>query len=501
MLRSVDRSRARIAAAGFGAVLIAFFVVAPKSQGGPPLRDFESYYSAGATWHYQGDPYGREVWRTERTIPGIVTTHDELLPFVGPPYGLPLWSAMSRLPWFGAVFTWQVVLALSIAAIAFGSLRLAGGRLHVLDACAVLIFCAGFGPLTSGTALGQVAIVATAAIVLLPQLLAPRLMAAAFLAALVAALQPNLALVLGALLGTRRSTIALVTAAIVAIGGSALALAQTGGLHTYAAVLAAHSEAERFITIQTTPSAVARTLGAGPALAGAIGTGIAAVVVIAVLAQWLARRYSPVARLALACAALPLATPFSHEHDFTIAFLPAILVARTARGAAWAIGACATMLVAIDWLGLSQRPTGVLATTFLTLGAALALASLSRGTLRPYHGVPLGASLGVLIVGLVVSRRPLPTWPVALPANFHVPPAVGAPMVWHLEQVASGIATLAPQYGLLRLLSLVGCAALWLVASVVLVERRASRPQRDDASLLPPTIYETYPPDPIGSPA
>ncbi len=501
MLRSDDPTRVRLAAAAFVAILIAFFVVAPKSQGGPPLRDFESYYAAGATWHYQGDPYGREVWRTERTIPGIVVTHDELLPFVGPPFGLPLWSALSRLPWLGAVVLWQIVLGLGIAAIAFGSLRLAGGTLRLVDACAILIFCAGFGPLTSGVALGQVAIVATAAIVLLPQLLAPRLMAAAFVAALVAALQPNLALALGAVLGTRRATIAVVTAAIVAIGGSALALAETGGLHAYLAVLAAHAAAERFITIQTTPSAVARTLGASPALAGTIGGTIAVVVVLAVLAQWLARRYSPVARLALACAALPLATPFSHEHDFTIAFLPAILVVRTARGAAWSLGACATMLVAIDWLGLSQRPTGVLATTFLTLAAALALIALGRGPLRRHHAAPLAASLAVLVVGLAVSRHPLPTWPIALPANFHVPAGAGAPTVWHLEQVASGIATLDPQYGLLRLLSLVGCLVLWLVASAVLIDRRAVRPERAAVTPLRPASLPDARPDPIGTTA
>ena len=408
------------------------------------------------------------MWRVERTIPGVVKTRDELLPFVGPPFGLPLWSAFSRLPWSAAVAIWGTLLALSIAALAFGSLRLAAGTIGALDAMAVLVVVAGFGPLTSGVALGQVAVVASAAIVLAPLVLGPRLTVAAFACALAAALQPNLAVVLAARLGNTRSWIAFVSAALVAVGASALALGGLDGLLHYVAVLRAHGDAERFIAIQTTPSAIARAFGASASIATACGGALAVAAFAVVAFQCGGGRYSPNARLALACAALPLALPFAHEHDLTIAFFPAIMVARRARGATWVAGSCAALLVGTDWLGLAQRLDGVAATALLTLAAALGLASLARGRLSAYHILPAVVVLVVLGMAALVAAHPLPTWPDALGPNFHVPATLAAPLVWHLEQVRSGITALDPAWGALRLLSLAGSALLWCAASVAL---------------------------------
>ncbi len=453
------------------ALAIAFFVVRPASTPGPALRDFESYYAAGITWQYHGDPYGRQVWRTERTLPGVVATRDELLPFVGPPFGLPLWAAFGNLPWQAATAVWDVVLAACVAVLAFGTLRLARGRIDALDAAASLAFVAGFGPLTSGIALGQVAVVSSAAIVLVPFLLGPRMVLAATAAALVAALQPNLAIVLAARIANRRSTIAFAFAATIAIGGSVVALGGLGGLANYANVLRAHAAAERFIAIQTSPAAVARALGASAHLAGAIGIALAFATIVISAFQCVRGRYTPDARLALACAAGPLVFPFAHEHDFTIAFFPALLVARRARGALWVAAAFAALGIAVDWLGLAQRPTGILESAALTAAAALALAALARDPLRPYHAAPLLAALAVLAVGAVAARTPLPTWPDALGLAFHVPFDMPAPEVWHLEQLRSGIGALVPAWGALRAISLVSCAALWAIASVVLREQ------------------------------
>jgi hypothetical protein len=450
------------------ALALAFFVVRPAPTPGPALRDFESYYAAGATWYYHGDPYGRQVWRTERTIPGVVATRDELLPFVGPPFGLPLWSAFANLPWQAATAVWDLVLAVCVAVLAFGTLRLARGHVDALDAAASLAFVAGFGPLTSGIALGQVAVVSSAAIVLVPFLLGPRMVLAATAAALAAALQPNLAIVLAARIAHRRSTIAFAFAATIAVGGSIVALGGIGGLANYANVLRAHAAAERFIAIQTSPAAVARALGASAHVAGAIGIALALATVGIIAFQCLRGRYAPDTRLALACAAAPLAFPFAHEHDFTIAFFPALLVARRARGLLWIAAAFAALGIAVDWLGLAQRPTGVLESAALIAAAALALATLARGPLRPYHFTPLLVAAAVLAVGAIVARTPLPTWPDGLGPDFHVPFDMPAPEVWHLEQLRSGIGALVPAWGALRAISLASCAALWGVASVAL---------------------------------
>jgi hypothetical protein len=476
---------------------VAFFVVRPAPTAGPALRDFESYYAAGVAWGYQNDPYGRDVWRTERTLAGVVPARDELLPFVGPPFGLPLWHALGNLPWAQATLVWGIVLGGSLAAIAFGSLRLAGGRIDALDAVAVLVLAAGFGPLTSGVALGQVAVVSTAAIVLVPFCLRPKFLLAAGAATLVAALQPNLALVLAARLGGRRAALAFAGAAALAAGGSLLALGGHDG-GRYLDVLRAHAAAERYLAIQTTPAAVARAFGASPRLAGALGIGLALVAVAGVTLQCASRRYRPDARLALACAALPLALPFAHEHDFTIAFLPALGAVRRARGLTWVVAAVALLGVAVDWLGLAQRPAGVPESVALTLAAAFALAVLARDRLRPYHFAPLAVALAAAAAGALVVRWPLPVWPDALGPDFHVPFSLSAAEVWHVEQVRSGIARLVPAWGALRLASLASCALVWLVASVALSED-ATEPAtlpRSEASSIPPELPQAaYPSD------
>ena len=465
----MSRARAGLILAALIAIASAFFIARPPPTAGPALRDFESYYAAGATWHYEGDPYGRDVWRTEKDVPGVIATRDELLPFVGPPFGLPLWSALSRLSWQNAVLLWEIVLAVSFATIAFASLRLAG-TLGALDAIAVLVVAAGFGPLTSGVALGQVAIVSCAAIALVPFLLRPRFLAAAFCAALAAALQPNLALVLAARLGARNAWLAFGCAAAVALGGSALALGGPAGFVHYLDVLRAHGVAERFIAIQTAPAAVARALGASANVAGLGALFLAGIVIVSVVVQCLRGAYAPNARLALASAAAPLALPFAHEHDFAIVFLPAILTIRTARGATWLFGAFGALLAGTDWLGLAQRRDGVSETALLTLAAALGIAALTRGTLRPWHVAPALVAVAVIAVGALVASHPLPTWPDGLGGNFHVPFSLQAPEVWHREQEISGITALQPAWGWLRALSLLGCALVWFAASSALRE-------------------------------
>ena len=487
--------RSRALVAGLALALLALgFALRPPPTAGPALRDFESYYAAGATWRYHGDPYGRDVWRVERTIPGV--GHDELLPFVGPPFGLPLWEMLARLDWGAACVVWGTLLGFGLAALAFGSLRLAGGTIDLTDAVAILVFCAGFGPLTSGMALGQVAILSCAGIVVTPLLLGPRLVFAAAASTLVALLQPNLAIALLARAGGRRAPIAFAFAAALALGGSTIAIAQRGGLGHYLDVLREHAAAERFIAIQTTVAAVVRALGATPSIAGGIAICVALVTLGALALQVLSRRYAPDDCLGLACAALPLALPFAHEHDFTLAFLPAILVARRARGALWVAGAISSLVIAIDWLGLAQRPHGLAMSTAFACAAALGLAALARERLLPFHFLPVLVALAVAAVGTLAAAHPLPTWPVDLSPAFRMPARASAAAVWNAEQIASGIGSLDPRWALLRLFSLAGCASLWAIASVVLLTSRRTQdlqPRSEPSSTPRPQPEAVYP--------
>ncbi len=450
------------------AFVVALVVAQRTPSQGPPLRDFEAYYAGGQTWRYHGDPYSRDVWRGERLVPGVDATRDELLPFVGPPYGLPMWSALGKLSFRGAILVWAVVLGASFTTLALGGLISGAERLHILPTLAVLCFAGAFSPLTGGVALGQVAIVACAAIVAFPAALRPRGTLAATALALVAGLQPNLALVLAARANDARSRIAIACAALIAVCGSALATGGLEGIAHYASVLLDHGAAERFIAIQTTPGAVAYALGAPPILASAIAITLAAIVLIVLAVQCTRRGYAPNDRLLLACTAIPLALPFAHAHDYAIAFVPAVVLVVRARGAAWTWSACAAVALGVDWLGLAQRPSGAASAIALATAAICALVALAPGKLTRVHAIPLAIVPLVAVAAQITATHRLPIWPDALPAGFSVAAKLPAAVVWHAEQVASGIAERVPNWGALRAIDLIACAILWIVASRIL---------------------------------
>ena len=449
----------------------------PVATPGPPLRDFEAYYAAGATWRAGGDPYSRDIWRVERRLPGVVATRDELLPFIGPPYSLPLWGAVSALPFGTAVVTWGGVLAAAALLLVAGSARLARIRGGTELAATAALACA-FGPLTSAFALGQVALVSCAGIVAVVLALASvrTRLAVAAVAALAAALQPNLACALMARLTDRRARFALIVAAAAAL---VLALAAQGGVAPFAryvALLAAHTRAESGIAIQTTVGAVAAGFGAQEPAARALAIGTALAVIAAT--GWLLRspRYAPEARVAVACAALPLALPFSHEHDLTIAFFPAVLCLRSSSARAWCAAACATTFVAVDWLGLAQRPGGLAQSIALAAAWAFASIALAR-TLGPLAIAPFAVVACAIVAGVLAGAHPLPVWPYALPEGFRVAAGEDAAGVWRLEQAASGLAQPGTLSAALRALSLAGCAGLW-ATSLVALRGGVSRPLR-----------------------
>jgi len=455
------------------ALYVAFFVVRPHSTPGPTLRDFESYWAAGSAWSVGDDPYSRQIWRAERLVPGVDADREELLPFVGPPFGLPLWAQLARLDYSRAALVWGFVLALAFLILTLGALRLVGGstsrggrNIHTVDRLAVLILAAGFGPLTSGLALGQVAVVACAGTILALSMLRARNALGAAAGALVSALQPNIGVALAARFGERRANIALLLAAFVAIIGSFFAAGGASGTMRYLTMLRDHARAEQFLAIQTTPAAVARAFGASPQLAAGIGLALAALVLLRLFVQLTFHGRDDARRFAIASAALPLAWPFAHEHDLTLLFFPALFALRRSEGVVRIIAVAGALLVAVDWLGLAQRPDGLRQTLALTAAATLAMVILIRGLPWPTIAVGLMTIAAIVCLREVAAAHPLPIWPDALPANFHMDHAASATMVWAAEQHAAGIDRLDSIWATLRALSLAGCSFLWFATSM-----------------------------------
>lgn len=449
----------------------AFTFARPSEIAGPALRDFEAYWAAGVSSTNGDDPYSRQIWRAERTVPGVIAARDELLPFIGPPDALPLWSFFARFDYATASVLWRIVLALAFVTITLGGLELARDRPGWIDRLAVVVLGASFGPLTSGLALGQVAIVSAAAAVGTLLALRSRRTLLASATAFIAALQPNVGIALVARFGDRRANIGLLLAGVVAIGGSIVAAGGLGGAMRYLEAVRGHREAELFLAIQTTPTAVARAFGMAPLAAEIFGGVLAVAVVAAVIVQFASRRYDGVERFAILSAALPLTWTFAHEHDFALALFPALVCLRRRSGTAWILSAVGTVLVAIDWLGFAQRPSGVIQSGLLASVAMLATFVLGGERIATRGFVPgavvaLAASIAsIAAIGMFTRAHPLAIWPNALPASFTAPFSLSAPQVWALEQHLSGIDTLDPWLGFLRGLSLVGCALLWYALS------------------------------------
>jgi hypothetical protein len=191
---------------------------------------------------------------------------------------------------------------------------------------------------------------------------------------------------------------------------------------------------------------------------------LAALVLLWLFVQLTVRGHGPLKRFAIASAALPLAWPFAHEHDFTLLLFPAVFALRRSDGALRLVAILGTLLVAVDWLGLAQRPGGLPQTIALTVAVSLAIGVLAR---KPWSAVVVGA----IAVAAVIYAGSIAA---ALPADFHVDHAASVTSVWAAEQHASGIDRLDPVWGSLRAVSLLGCALLWFIVGSTKSESRAS---------------------------
>lgn len=451
-------------------VLVAIFAVRPHATPGPYLRDFEAYWSAGATWNARADPYARAVWRAERTVPGVDPARDELLPFVGPPPTLLLWSLVARMPYGVAAIAWSAALALAmlllVAASVVGSGRRdavigSGRRNAVIGFLAAIALAISWGPLTSDLALGQLALPAFAAAALVA-LVAASLPALGAIASCMAFTQPNAALGLVSHLGFNRTTLALALGVALTYAFGVLASGLAWPIH-YAAILRAHASAERFAAIQLTPASIAFGFGATPAIANGVAILLALLAIAAAVAI-ATRVHDRFARFAAFAALSPFVAGFIHEHDLVVAYAAAVWCGLRADRANRALALAGVLLVSVDWLGLAQRPSGLAQSALLALGACGAFIALGQR----------GATGGALVVGAafaalfaaasaIALAHPAPVWPDALGA-FHASPATNAAGVWSNEQRASGLLAAIPAWALLRSLSLAGCALLaWAI--------------------------------------
>jgi len=416
------------------------------------MRDFESYYAAGQTWAAHRDPYSTDIWKFEQTIPGVEAAHGELLPFVGPAAFLPLWALLAMLSFPLAALFWGTVLVASAAAVLVAILRstnaLSMGAL-LAGAC---IF-AGFGPFTSDLALGQAALLSFAACVG-ATIWFDRFAVLGGVWSFFAALQPNIALALFSQVGKRRTWAPLLGAVVLFLALSAGASGFHGFL-SYFTKLIAHGQAERFVLIQITPAAIGYGLGLPVFAAGFIGsiaTLAAAIVALGVLRSPYIKQLW---KLAILCTLLPFALPFFHEHDFVIVLLAALLCAVLAENGNWTLAATGTLLCAVDWLGLAQRPDGLMQSFLLAAALLLGLFAIAEQPARRLL-LPSGVLLVLLAAGTLVQHHRAPVWP----NDMHGVAAMSGRTaeIWHSELERTGQFARDPFWAAMRLLTLCGTA-------------------------------------------
>lgn len=452
--------RGALLAIAYAATAVAVLAVRPLATAGPVARDFEAYWSAGSAWNAGSDPYAAALWNVERSVPGAGVARNELLPFVNPPATLPWWGLIARLPYSAAAALWLALLAASLVALVVLVLRASGAKPSFAVIAAALGLAIAFGPVTSDLALGQYALVAllgaTGVVVA-----ARRSPAVATLGAAVAFGAPNVSLGLVSQLGRNRPTLAMLL-------GAALTYV-TGGFAAgwrwpfdYARAVLAHGDAERLSAIQLSPAAVVYGLSANPLAARAAGALVAVAAVVAAVA--LARRaHVPFVRFAGCSALIPMLGGFVHEHDLVVAFPAALWCALRTRGTTRALALAGTLLVAVDWLGLAQRPSGIAQSALLALAAIAAFIALGpRANIAGAKSLPAAAlALAALfaIAAWIAAAHPAPVWPDAMRA-FSPPAGAAAAEIWRSEQRASGLLVATPAWAFLRALSLAGCALL-----------------------------------------
>ena len=418
------------------------------------MRDFESYYAAGETWAEHGDPYSTDIWKFEQRIPGVQAARTELLPFIGPPAFLPLWALFAQLPFGTAAILWGFILVASAVMFAVVILRFTD-TLSAGAFLSVAVLMIGFGPFTSDLALGQAAFLSFVACTGAAAMLERREMVSVIWT-FFAALQPNIALVLLSQANRRRAWLVF-SVAFLTFVGACIAFAGWPHAIAYVCDLNAHANAERFVLIQMSPPAIIYGFGATQTVAAVCGVLFAIAALGVCIAIVRRADVKPIWKLAASCALLPFIVPFFHEHDFIVLLLPAILCAALCEGPLWSAAATGTVLAAVDWLGLAQRPDGMAQSLLLAAASLCALFALSDVSWRRLFA-PAGV-LGILAgLGFLAQSHIAPIWPDAMHGAVSLSGSVA--QIWHEELAHTGEFAVNPFWALLRSLSLAGTALL-----------------------------------------
>jgi hypothetical protein len=433
------------------------------------MSDFQAYYAAGVTWGHGGDPYGPAIWLVQKLLPGATADREALLPYVGPPLGLPIWSALGLLAYIPAVALWGIILAACLVAFTAIPAELAGRRLDAADGIALLLLACASGPFIDGLSLGQAAVPASTGIAAAMLFLARRNWVGVGVAAFVAALfKPNLAFALAASLRCAGAAIALVVAGLASVLGNVALAGGIRGTAHYLHLLPAMTASERFYAYQFTPTAIVFGFGTTERIAILAGTAVAvtAIVLVAAGVRW--SHASLVDGVAIACAALPFVIPYVHEPDFLIAYIPAFLVLYRARGTTWVLGAIGLVLLAVDAFALAQGRAGLAFSLVTAAVAALEVAALGRGRgiPRTTRLAPLATIALVLGIGLAAPGAHLPMWPQNVPVGFNAPANASASAVWNDELIAAGLIGHAAWPAFLRALTLAGCALVGIAMAL-----------------------------------
>jgi len=449
-------TRRTLLIAAYLAIAIAILAARPPETPGPIARDFEAFWSAGAAYNAHVDPYSASIWRFERTVPGVDARREGALPFIDPPPTLPAWSLAARTPYATAAAIWMLVLVGALVGFVIVSLRGAATSLRATNLLAALALAVAFGPITSDMALGQLALPAAFGAVALV-VWARRSVLIATLGGVLAFAQPNIVPGLISQLGRNRATAAITAAAALTYLLGA-AVAGWNWPAAYARAGAAHGAVERFSAIQLTPAAIAYGFGAPPNAAVFVAIVSAVAAVAAALLIGLRIR-DGFARFAAWSVLAPFATLFWHEHDLLVAFPAAVWCARNAGARARTLALAGTMLVAIDWLGLAQRPGGLAQSALLAAAAWCAFAALCEGVGSSLRVA--GIAVGALFAGAAVLAlaHPAPVWPAAMQA-FSAPVHATVAQIWLAQQRATGLYQPVASWAVLRALSLLGCALL-----------------------------------------
>jgi hypothetical protein len=192
-----------------------------------------------------------------------------------------------------------------------------------------------------------------------------------------------------------------------------------------------------------------------------VATVIALAAVIAGLFIWRAAT-DRFARFAAFSALTPFVATFFHQHDLVSAFPAAVWCALRTQGGVRLLALLGTVLAAIDWLGLAQRPTAIVQSALLAAAAIAAFTAF--GERIELRGLVVAiATLAVLFAGAtsIAVAHAVPVWPYHL-GVFHPPPSWPIATVWQQEQQRNGLQVAVPAWSALRALSLLGCALLAL---------------------------------------